>query len=382
MTRLCLPVVFVIASAACASDAIPVAGRAVRSLEAVDETVMRFMEENDIGAASVAISYRDKRIYHRAFGWFDEARTRPLTTRVVMRLASASKPFTAAAIRRLVREEKLSLSDKVFDIDGSHGVLKLEPHGKPDPRLGDITIEHLLKHRGGWDRDADGVGDLTCREETVAKSFGVPSPPGPLLTTRWIMGKPLQFAPGEREAYSNIGYLLLGLVVEEVSGEEVVSYLKRYVMPKRRGWPRVNLQLGRTFKEDQDPNEPHYQSTSRGRNVFYPAKNSNAVVASPYGTWDHETRVANGALVANAVTVVDYLGRYQVGGDNIGGPRPAPGNWRWSHTGKFEGTSTLAAQRGDGINYAVLFNKCGSDGKAYSLEMREQIDRILDRIAH
>lgn len=382
MRRLSLLVVLVVAPAVFGDDAVPIAGRPVQSLRAVDETITRFMLENDIGAANVAISYRDKCVYHRAFGWSDEARTTPLTTRVVMRLASVSKPFTAAAVRRLVREGKLSLSDRVFDLGGSQGLLKLEPHGDPDPRLSEITIEHLLKHQGGWDRNAKGAEDLSYREETIAKAFNVPSPPGRLLTARWIMGKPLQFAPGEREAYANFGYLLLGLVVEEVSGEDLVSYLNRYVMPKRRGWPPVKLQLGRTFKEDQDPNEPYYQSKRRDRNVFYPAASDKALVASPYGAWDHEMRVANGALVASAVTVVDFLERYQVNGDNIGGPRPVPGNWRWNHTGSLEGTSTLARQRGDGINYAVLLNKRRSGGKDYSLEMREQLDGVLDRIAH
>lgn len=365
-----------------ANDLIPISGKQVRALKVVDRIVANFMIENDIGAALVAVSLHGKLVYSRAFGWSDKERTNPLNTKGVMRLASVTKPFTAAAIRRLIQEGKLSLNDRVFDLDGSgYRLLSLEPFGEVDSRLADITVDHLLRHRGGWDRDEEGVGDLTYKEIEIAKAFGVPAPPGTELTARWIMGQPLQFDPGSKKAYSNFGYMLLGLIVEEVTKEDFLLYLKREIMPKQRGWPRPKLLLGRTFKKDQNLNEPYYESDKRYRNVFFPTYSQDEIVSAPYGSSDRESRVALGALVANAITIVDFLSRYQVNGDRIGGPRPQSGNWRWNHEGGLEGTNTIARQRGDGIDYAVLFNKRAREGESYAFQIRKQLDTTFDELS-
>ena len=73
----------------------------------------------------------------------------------LFRIASVSKPFTAAAVLQLVEHGKLKLDDKAFD------VLQLqEPKGVPfDERWKKVTILHLLHHTGGWNRDRKGGFD-------------------------------------------------------------------------------------------------------------------------------------------------------------------------------------------------------------------------------
>src|SRR5690606_35302102 len=91
-------------------------------------------------------------------------------------------------------------------------------------RLADVTVRHLLMHQGGWNRDL--VGDLTYREVTIAAAMGVSSPPGRWNTVRYILGRPLEHTPGTVTAYSNIGCLVLGLIVEQERGmplEEVLD---------------------------------------------------------------------------------------------------------------------------------------------------------------
>src|SRR5439155_9302611 len=140
------------------------------------------------------------------------------------RIASLSKPITGAAIDALVGRGKLSLHDKVFEL------LKLPPPpagSTPDPRLKRITIENLLQHRGGWDKKA--AGDPTYDFAPIEKAMGLDHPPDPSEIAIYMSGQPLQFDPGSQSVYSNFGYMLLGLVIEKLSGMSVHDFVKKSV---------------------------------------------------------------------------------------------------------------------------------------------------------
>ena len=148
----------------------------------------------------------------RGIGFQDSGQTVPLPNDAMFRIASVTKPITAAAIRHLIGTGALSLSDAIFDVGQSGGgILNSAPFPSlGDRRLDDITVEHLLLHQGGWDRDLLGL-DLTFLELSIASDMGIESPPSRIDPVRWIMGQPLQFAPGTQTVYSNISFLLLGL---------------------------------------------------------------------------------------------------------------------------------------------------------------------------
>ncbi len=75
-----------------------------------------------------------------------------MTSHHLFRIASISKPITAVAILRLVESGRLSLDDRLLDrLDLSQSIEKAGD--KFDARWRDITLRHLLQHRGGWDRD-------------------------------------------------------------------------------------------------------------------------------------------------------------------------------------------------------------------------------------
>ena len=212
----------------------PAQGPAVPQLAAFDRLLQEFMDKHDISAGQLAILRNGAVVLDRAYGWQNKTRDvpphqlKPLRPGALMRVASVSKPFTAAAIRALIAQGKLALDTRVFSLrKGDGGILDLTPFGTPDPRLGDITVAHLLLHRAGWDRKI--AGDLSYRERRVAREMGIASPPGAVDQVRWIMGQPLQHDPGTRRAYSNIGYMVLGLVIEEVSGEAYLAFLRKHV---------------------------------------------------------------------------------------------------------------------------------------------------------
>ena len=123
----------------------------------------------------------------------------PLTSNGVFRIASLTKQFTAAAVMLLVQEGDINLDDVVT------------VHLPDYPMHGhEITIEHLLTH-------TSGIPNITSIPEFF--SGGMYRLDG---TTDETLGlfrdKPLDFVPGERFAYSNSGYILLGAIVEKVTG--------------------------------------------------------------------------------------------------------------------------------------------------------------------
>ena len=150
----------------------------------------------------VLIAQGDRVLVHEAFG----ARAGPSTSLSVasrFRVASLSKTFTAAAIEQLAAQGKLSLKDT------------LEAYVPGIPNGAQITIEQLLGH-------TSGVGVLDDAEVTTRCL------PTADLVARLRRSKPL-FAPGKDDQYSNEGYLLLGAIIEKVTGQSYAQALAQRV---------------------------------------------------------------------------------------------------------------------------------------------------------
>ena len=358
----------------------PAQGPAVPQLAAFDRLMQEFMDNNDISAGQLAIMRNGVVVFDRAYGWQNKTgdtapyNLKGLPRGALMRVASVSKPFTAAAIRALIAQGRLSLDSRVFSLrKGDGGILDLTPFGTPDPRLGRITVGHLLVHRGGWDRSI--AGDLSYRERRIAREMGIASPPGAVNQVRWIMGQPLQHDPGAEYAYSNIGYMVLGLIIEEVSGEDYLSFLRRHVT-RPAGIADSELILGRSLRGDAHPREPYYDHPRKAPNVFFPAYSSRRLVEGPYGAAHMEARFSLGGVVTNARSLVLFLDKYTVSGRHIGTPHQGGVAKRAAHGGKQKGVRALAVQREDGINFAVIFNKSTIDGGL--AELREAINGLID----
>lgn len=352
----------------------PITGCEVPHLAPVDDLMFAFMCSRGIPGATLAVSRDGVVVYERGFGFSDQALTQPMPPDAMMRIASVSKPMTAAAIRVLIADGELSLSTHAFDLgQPGAGVLPHQPFpALGDPRLADITIDNLLRHRGGWDRGI--AGDLTYMETAIAQAMGVPSPPGRDNTLRYILGQPLQHAPAAAERYSNIGYLVLGMIVEEISGMELIDFIhQRVLLPL--GVPQTEHTAGRTFEADRHPREPRYHAQGLVTNVYAP---QGPRVSPPYGGWDHEARVGQGGQITTTRALLALLNARYISGPLIGAPLPSqlsPG-FRRNHTGALHGTESLARQRGDGICYAVIFNQRASP--SYSGEIRTQLDQLFD----
>ena len=175
--------------------------------ERMDEVVSAEADQGRyMGAALVAIG--DEIVFDKAYGSADLEWGIANTPQAKFRIGSVTKQFTAAAILLLQEQGKLSLDAPV------------RAYWPAAPQAWDaITVRHLLQH-------TSGIPNVTSFDDFAKIKF--------LPTTRDDMiarfsGEELEFAPGEKWAYSNSGYMLLSAVVEEVSGQSYADFVSRSI---------------------------------------------------------------------------------------------------------------------------------------------------------
>jgi CubicO group peptidase (beta-lactamase class C family) len=156
--------------------------------------------------ATVLVAQTGQVLYRRAFGQADLERHVALTPDYRFRLGSLTKQFTACAILKLAEEGKLSVHDELTRYIPDY------------PTQGhSLTIEQVLTHTAG-------IPDYTHQPTFTPQFQRQDVTPRQLVTL--IEAQPLDFVPGTQFRYSNSGYVLLGYLIEIVSGKSYERYLQ------------------------------------------------------------------------------------------------------------------------------------------------------------
>lgn len=355
----------------------PTSGKPVQELSFLDDIMVAYMDTTDAVGIELGVSHQGRIVFWRGYGWSDEAQTVPMLETATMRVASVTKTFTAAVIIDLASRGLLDINDWAFDLgQPGGGILDLAPFPElVDERFKGISVEHLLHHEGGWDRDI--VPDPTSDELRVQQEMGLPQLPTAEQTMRWTMGRPLQFLPGSDDAYSNVGYLALGLIAEQVSGTDILTYVRTHLLTDELWFPATDLFMGRTFAADQDPREPHYNYPFMSVNVFDP---DGPEVHRPYGGWNHEMKDGYGRMVANALPLLHMAHNFYLNGLERGQPIGDVHATR-NHGGALYGASTKLYQRNDGIDFIVMVNSYVGLQRVYSTEISAHLNDAFDNLA-
>jgi len=172
---------------------------------AIDDAVRLVMRTQHVAGLSIGIARDGKTLYERGYGWSDLGKRAPARAQTIYRIGSLTKSFTAAAILQLQREGKLALSDRVDRL-------------LPGFAWNGITIEDLLAHESGIPSYSDD--DLLDRHRAYT--------PAQLVAA--VAQRPLIFEPGTSWSYSNTNYILLGMIVERVTGMPYAAYLQHAVL--------------------------------------------------------------------------------------------------------------------------------------------------------
>jgi len=359
--------------------------------DTAEKGVESFMKNWNIKGVSVAVAREGKLVYARGFGYASINDSIPVEPYHRFRVASVSKLVTAVAVMKLVEEGRLSLQDRVF---GPGNILDdtLFLHPK-DRRVFDITVAHLLSHEGGW---SQRYGDQMFMPDVIARSLDVPMPLDIKDIIRFALSKNLHFTPGAGQSYSNLGYSILGLVIEKASGLDYETYCKREVLEPLGIY---DIALGHNLPEEALPLEVSYYEVENA-----PLKPSvygtGEMVPASRGGNDIETLGAAGGWVATAPDLMRLL----LAVDGFDQPKDllspgsiefmtdvyngfAPVGWRatmtngsWWRTGSFSGTSAMMKRMPDGTAWVVLMNSSAWNGSELTSDIDQMMSKFLTRV--
>jgi N-acyl-D-amino-acid deacylase len=198
----------------------PITGRAAPRLKHLDQVMLAILRDFHLPGGSLAVARNGRLVFARGYGWADQEDSKPVRPDSRFNLASCGKPITAAAVLKLVDQGKLRLDARAFVLLGD-----LEPPAgqKADPRLRNITVRQLLHHAGGLVRDKAPTPRIAQRLK-VELPITLPQAVG------FSLGQPLLFNPGSETKYSNLGFLVLRLIVERTSGVDYETFTARQVL--------------------------------------------------------------------------------------------------------------------------------------------------------
>jgi CubicO group peptidase (beta-lactamase class C family) len=178
-------------------------------------------------SGTVLMTQAGSTVFERCYGLADRAAGIPITPQTRFGLASVTKLFTAVAVADCVSAGLLRFDDAVADL--------LPPERRPATLRSDVTVHHLLIHTSGIadyaEEDEDSPGYLadygTLWDERPSYRMQRPADFLPLFGDR-----PPYRPPGQKWQYSNAGYVLLGLVIEELSGQPYVDVVQERVFER------------------------------------------------------------------------------------------------------------------------------------------------------
>ena len=202
---------------------VPVSGPSVDGAKAFDTAVTAVLKKWNIPGAALAITKDGKLVLARGYGYADFEDKELMQPDSMFRIGSNSKVLTSMAILHLKEQGLLSLDERFLDI-----LTQYQVKGGGDQRLRDITIRDLLRHSAGWDRDKSG--DPMGWQGPISRALGISMPVLCPDVIRYMMGQPLDFAPGTKQVYSNFGYCILGRVIEKITGQPYELYVRDQVL--------------------------------------------------------------------------------------------------------------------------------------------------------
>ncbi len=353
-----------------------------------DGQIQTFMTNYQVPGATIAITKNGKLIYARAFGNADQAGTEATQPYHMFRIASISKPITSVAIMKLVENGQLSLSDKVF---GPGGILDSDPYfanaNITDTRVHNITVQHLLEHAAGWNSTLPmppgpvspypwgySTSDPVLFPLHVTQTLGEANPVTRRAMIKYLIQKGLNFAPGTAFSYSNVGFLVLGEVIEKKTGLAYENYVKQNILAPLGIY---DIHLGKNLLADKREREGEYITNPPFLSLSL--YGTGQMVPMQYGGESIEAMDANGGWIATprdlvrlATAVDGFPSRPDILSPSTIQTMTTPSatnpgyakGWQansstglWRHGGLVAGASGEMVRTGTQYTWAIIVNK-------------------------
>jgi CubicO group peptidase (beta-lactamase class C family) len=170
---------------------------------------LKRMGDAGIFSGAVVIARDGKPVFAQGYGYADREKKIPNTVETPFLMGSLTKLFTGLAIGQLVEQGKLSYDDPLA---------KFLPDFPDAESAKKIRIKHLLSHTSGLAREGSPIDSTSIDRPTTVKAM-----------VDMFERKPLAFDPGTKFSYSNMGFVLLGRVIEIVTGQDYFDYVQKQV---------------------------------------------------------------------------------------------------------------------------------------------------------
>ncbi|MBN2346436.1 MAG: serine hydrolase [Candidatus Aminicenantes bacterium] len=249
----------------------------------IDAVMSQIYKPGEPGA-TVIVRRGGKTLFRKGYGLANLELGVPIEPDMAFRLGSITKQFTAVAVLMLAERGQLSLGDEI---------------GKyiPDFPTGSnkVTIEHLLAH-------TSGIRSYTNMEEWLPLWRKDMTPQEIIAMSK---DKPFEFTPGEHWNYNNSGYVMLGAIIEKVSGMSYEAFVRENIFAplgmKRSGYDRTEKIIPRRV--------PGYQSDSEGFvNAPYLSMTQPYAAGSLYSSVD-DLAIWNDAVLSGKLLKKECLDR-------------------------------------------------------------------------
>jgi len=362
----------------------------IPELEKMDHSVDSFLRYWCIEGASLAIMRNDSLVYAKGYGWADKEKGVRMSPSTKLRIASVSKLVTAAGIMHLKDQGRLALQSPVF---GPYGILNRFDDAYKDQNYCLITVEDLLRHEGGFTTRA---GDPMFSTVVMERQMGLSSPPTQDELVRHLLRQRLTYTPGKDRSYSNFGYLLLSMVIEEVTGMPYETYMRDSVLAPAGCY---DFHIGGNYYAERLPGESRYYMQPDSEDV--PDINDNSrMVPKCYGGNDVSGLSGAGGWIASTSELARFVASIDLRDAvpdilspesirqmttwvdeatySLGWVDTKP-DGEWTRTGSFSGTSALVKVYPDGECWIMVTNTSSWRGSRFSKNVSGFFRRLRHR---
>lgn len=331
----------------------------------IDAQVYSIMRKYNIPGIGVATTKNEKLAYTAGYGYaiIDQTPKVRATPTTLFRLASVSKFQCALCIMTLYEEGKLSPDDYVFapaganGPDSKEGILQSMYPGAHATGVDQIKVRHLLTHTSGWQYATTGgvdpifTGDSRFYGKTLKQRV------------EYMVNTAVSNTPGSVYSYYNLGFCVLGQIVEKLTGGTYEAYLRQ--VEAKAGV--TDVWIAKNSRAERRANEACYyaqQSTDAYQNDMAVVAACGAVIASPVDLMQVVCAEDYGTVVPDILkkeTLDMMYTNYTSSGKGGYGFGWRIGhntltNWASYHGGNINGTGTIIVRGNNGVNGVLLCN--------------------------
>lgn len=316
---------------------------------AVDEVANAYVDAG-LFSGTILVAKDGKPILRKGYGLANREWSVAATPETKFRLGSITKQFTAAAILQLAEQGKLSLDDPISRY-----------YPQAPASWSPITLKHLLTH-------TSGIPSYTSLPGFFGSPQRIDRTPAEIVAL--TQDKPLEFKPGEKFSYDNTGYVLLGYVIEKVSGQTYQAYLQDHIFGplglKNTGYDDTAIVLPQRAAG-------YTVAAGKPRNAPYLAMSLPYAAGSLYSTVDDLLTWQQALQAGKVIKPASLAAMFTDQGFGYGYGQfisKVNGRRMWAHAGGINGFSTdLVLFPDQGVSLIILSNND-----------QAPIDRLFDNV--